>query len=86
MKLAGPVVLSSAVDLELDAAGPQLTLELAQSVYVSRGWAFPSQPGLKVRMLRSNMPWKSPIATSPFLRMSQPCAASPKNGVNPSFS
>jgi hypothetical protein len=37
------------------------------------GWAFVSQPGLKVSEFRSNMPWKRPITVSPFRRISQPC-------------
>ncbi|WP_199826028.1 MULTISPECIES: hypothetical protein [unclassified Streptomyces] len=48
--------------------------------------AFWSQPGLKVSMFFSNMPWNSPITWSPFLRISQFCAGSPPKAVKPSFS
>jgi hypothetical protein len=44
------------------------------------------QPGLKVRMFRSNIPWKRPTTTGPFFIICQPCAGSPWNGVKPSFS
>ena len=52
----------------------------------SSGWASWSHPGLKVSMLPSNMPWKSPITWAPFFMMSQFCDASPPNGVNPRVS
>ena len=39
-------------------------------------------PGIVSRFF-SNMPWKMPMTTLPFRRISQPWAASPWNGTNP---
>ena len=72
--------------IEGRAGGLELALELAdvgERVDRLRAW---SQPGLKVRRFLSNIPWNSPMTTSPFLSMSQPCATSPWNWLKPSRS
>ena len=86
MKLAGPVVLSSACVCNCTPCAFSRRCSSRMSVNEGSFWALWSQPGLKVRMFLSNIPWNNPITWLPFFRISQFCAASPAKTVNPNFS
>ena len=85
-KLAGPAVDSSASWTKVTPASRNRDCSSRTSVKGSRGCAAWSQPGLKVRMLPSNIPWKSPITVTPFLRISHPWAWLPPSVVKPRVS
>ena len=86
MKLAGPVELSSASVCSVTPCAFSWRCSSRTSVNEASFCALLSQPGLKVRMFFSNIPWKSPITRSPFFRISHFCAALPPKTLKPSFS
>ena len=71
IKLAGPVVDSSACCRNSTPCALSCRWSSRTSVKEGSFWALLSQPGLKVRMFFSNMPWNRPITWSPFFRISQ---------------
>ena len=86
MKLAGPVVDSSASCSNPMPAARRVRWMSRTSVKDASGCAAASQPGLKVRMFRSNIPWNRPMIAGPLVRISHPWLASPPIVVKPRVS
>lgn len=71
--------------LHREPGRPELSLVLADIRELLQLLAGTIQPGLNVNMLRSNIPWNSPIVTVPLRRISQFWSAFPPKTVNPSL-
>ena len=71
-KLMVVCTFPSAAPPELQVVDTAFVDGLPVSVNAANGCAFSSQPGLNVRMLFSNIPWKIPMVQLGLLRISQP--------------